>query len=238
MFHTRGPTFLELMGQAFSSTERGYDLLAAKFEYTPFRTPDQILKILELPGQESGPFVSALDLCCGTGAAMRKLRPLCRERVVGIDFSQGMLGVGQECTADASGRAKLLFVRADALQIPFVSQFDLAVCFGALGHIRRRDQPRLVKQIAQALKPGGRFVTVTTNLPSSWSLGYWMARAFNGAMHLRNLLIRPPFVMYYLRFLLPQARQLLESSGFEVEVRGGLFGGKLKHLKLVIATLR
>jgi len=43
MFHPAGPTFWELAEQCLSSTERGYDLLAPKFDFTPFRTPDEIL---------------------------------------------------------------------------------------------------------------------------------------------------------------------------------------------------
>jgi ubiquinone/menaquinone biosynthesis C-methylase UbiE len=35
--------------------------------------------------------MTPLDIACGTGAAFRILRPLCRRRRVGIDFSQGML---------------------------------------------------------------------------------------------------------------------------------------------------
>ena len=33
-------------------------------------------------------------------------------------------------------------------------------------------------------------------------------------MRIRNLLVRPPFVMYYLTFLLPRARKLLVERGF------------------------
>ena len=43
MFHPNGPTLRELTVEALSSTERGYDLLAPKFDHTPFRTPDIIL---------------------------------------------------------------------------------------------------------------------------------------------------------------------------------------------------
>ena len=68
MFHPQGPTFGELARQALSSTERGYDLLAPKFDYTPFRTPDSLLELVApLIGNEK-PIDSALDLCCGTGA--------------------------------------------------------------------------------------------------------------------------------------------------------------------------
>ena len=55
-------------------------------------------------------------------------------------------------------------------------------------------------------------------------------------MHVRNLLLSPPFNMYYLRFLLPEVKGLLEEHGFEVEVREGVFEGKFARHRLVIAT--
>src|SRR5438477_13026301 len=93
MFHPQGPSFFELAEQALSSTERGYDLLAPKFDYTPFRTPDWLLEPVSSYLKELGPFATGLDLCCGTGAGLEVLRPVCREQVVGIDFSRGMLAV-------------------------------------------------------------------------------------------------------------------------------------------------
>src|SRR5207253_6352639 len=122
-------------------------------------------------------------------------------------------------TADAPGTAALQFVRADALRMPFAGAFDLAVCFGAFGHILTRDEPRFVAQVAQALRPGGRFVFVTSRMPSMLSPIYWLARGFNGAMRVRNFLLSPPFIMYYLTFLLPEAQTLLEAAGFDVEVK-------------------
>src|SRR6185312_10155259 len=89
MFHPNGPTFRELAVQALSSTQRGYDLLAPKFDYTPFRTPQPLLDAVSIHLESLGPFDCGLDVCCGTGAGMAMLRPHCRERVVGIDFSQG-----------------------------------------------------------------------------------------------------------------------------------------------------
>ena len=46
MFHPEGPSVLELTNQWLSSTQLGYDLLAPKFDYTPFRTPDSVLSIV------------------------------------------------------------------------------------------------------------------------------------------------------------------------------------------------
>lgn len=235
MFHPHGPTFWELARQALSSTERGYDLLAPKFDFTPFRTPDVVLETTAACLGEPGSIASALDVCCGTGAAMRALRPLCRERVVGIDMSQGMLDVARLHLADAPGEARLELVRGDVLDMPFAGEFELAVCFGALGHILRRDEPQFVGQVHKALRPGGRFAFLTSHMPPLLSRRYWLARAFNGAMRVRNLLIRPPFIMYYLTFLLPQCQMLLEQQGFDVEIREP-FGSRLAELKLVIGT--
>ena len=61
------------------------------------------------------------------------------------------------------------------------------------------------------------------------------ARAFNAAMRVRNALWSPPFVMYYLTFLLPRARALLETAGFAVEVRRGVLPAPHERYVLVIA---
>jgi ubiquinone/menaquinone biosynthesis C-methylase UbiE len=238
MFHPQGPTFFELARQALSSTERGYDLLAPKFEYTPFRTPDFLLEAAAHHLQADAPFGAGLDLCCGTGAAMRTLRPLCRDRVVGIDFSQGMLEVARQLTPDAPGMAPLEFVRSNVLAMPFDRAFDLAVSFGAFGHILREDEPRFVSEIARALKPGGRFVFTTVYMPPLWSPAYWASRGFNAAMRVRNFLIRPPFIMYYLTFVLPEVKGLLERHGFDVQEKPLGLPRPFSAFRLVTAVRR
>lgn len=236
MFHPKGPTFWELARQALSGTQRGYDLLAPKFDYTPFRTPQLLLDAVGVHLESLGPFESGLDVCCGTGAAMAVLRPHCRQRVVGLDFSRGMLEVGRQRTAEAPGAARLEFVQGDALAIPFDSAFDVAVSFGAFGHILQKDEPRFVGQIARVLKPGGRFIFITTSMPPRTSPHYWFSRLFNGAMRVRNFLISPPFIMYYLTFLLPDVETLLRRAGLDVEVRAMGLQGLWSAARLVIAT--
>ncbi|MFE2537757.1 class I SAM-dependent methyltransferase [Streptomyces sp. NPDC059371] len=95
MFTPQGPTLRELAVQALSSIEHGYDLLAPKFDHTPFRTPDTILEAVGSALAPIGPFAAGLDLCCGTGAGMEVLRELCRDSVTGVDISAGMLAVGR-----------------------------------------------------------------------------------------------------------------------------------------------
>ena len=74
---------------------------------------------------------------------------------------------------------------------------------------------------------------VTSRMPSMWSSSYWVSRGFNAAMHVRNALWSPPFVMYYLTFLLPEATEYLEDAGFEVRIVDEM----LERLVLVDASL-
>lgn len=236
MFHPRGPTLAELVRQAWSSTEQGYDLLAPKFEYTPFRTPDELLSGV---APHVGPPASAarsIDLCCGTGAAMRMLRPLTRDEVVGVDFSAGMLDEARRLTADAPGTAALRFVQADVCDLELPDSFDVATCFGALGHIPDHEQHRFAASVRRLLAPGGRFVFVTAERPRWHELRALLSRGFNAAMHLRNALRAPPFVMYYLRFMLPEARELLEQHGFACSVRPLHDSAPQRQLRVVVAT--
>lgn len=238
MYHEKGPSFLELMKQALSSTDEGYDRLAPKFDYTPFRTPDAVLERAAAVVRDKGVRARrGLDVCCGTGAGMRWFRPLCTEEMVGIDRSRGMLEEAERRLAPLRSEVPLRLVQGDAMAMPFDDgTFELAVSFGAFGHILERDEPRFVGELARVLKPGGRFVFITSEMPSMMSPQYWVARGFNGAMRVRNALIKPEFIMYYLTFLLPGVRFLLRSKGFDVEVVEGAFDAPFGAAKLVIAT--
>ncbi|MFF7265119.1 class I SAM-dependent methyltransferase [Streptomyces sp. NPDC008159] len=103
MFTPQGPSLRELAVQALSSVEHGYDLLAPKFDHTPFRTPDSVLDAVERALTALGPFDHGLDLCCGTGAGMEVLHELCRESATGVDISAGMLAVGRDRLTAGSG---------------------------------------------------------------------------------------------------------------------------------------
>jgi len=217
VFHPDGPTFLELARQALSSTERGYDLLAPKFDYTPYRTPDFALAAVREALDDGAAVGAALDVCCGTGAGLEMLARLQPARLVGVDMSAGMLA--QAAQNLAAHDAVLELVRGDALNLPFEGEFDVVTCFGAFGHILERDEARFVENVRRALKPGGRFAFVTSEMPPLSSRSYWLARGFNAAIRMRNAVLPHRFEMYYLTFLLPRARALLEARGFAVESR-------------------
>ena len=239
VYHPEGPTFFELMRQALVSTERGYDLIAPKFDYTPFRTPEPVLDAMmaAIRDDRSGTELRAgLDVCCGTGAALRHLRATCKERVVGLDFSHGMLDEARRRLEDAPGEAKIELVHGDALALPFENEFDIVTSVGAFGHILPEDEDRFVAGIARALRRGGRFVFATGEMPSVTSSWWWMARTFNGVMRVRNAVLASKFIMYYLTFLWPDVRRRLERHGFRVEGRRGLCQAPYDRVIIVIAT--
>jgi ubiquinone/menaquinone biosynthesis C-methylase UbiE len=231
MFAPGGPTFRELVKQALVSTERGYDLLAPKFDKTPFRTPEPVVEALREVLGPPGSVDAGLDVACGTGAALRQLRTLCRGRVAGIDFSHGML---DEARRNVGMSVEL--VRGDVLAMPFESEFDVATCVGALGHIERKDEDRFVAGIARALRPGGRFAFATGRRPTAKELGFWISHGFNAVMRVRNAIRKPEFVMYYLTFMWPDVEQLLERHGFSVEAFEDRCPPPFQRTILVVAT--
>lgn len=210
MFSPKGPSLRELCIQALSSVERGYDLLAPKFDHTPFRTPERILGATAHALSELGPFRHGLDVCCGTGAGMLVLRPLCQGRVTGVDFSAGMLAQARSAHPDAT------WVRADARALPFAEVFDLAVTFGALGHFLPTERPALFEGVYRALRPGGLFTLPVGGPPPRTSVLHWATLGFDLAMRVRNAVWRPPFVMYYRTNRLPAVRDDLTAAGFTV----------------------
>ncbi|MEU9261387.1 class I SAM-dependent methyltransferase [Streptomyces sp. NPDC049952] len=218
MFTPQGPTLRELAVQALSSTMRGYDLLAPKFDRTPYRTPDRVLEAVGDAVRPLGPFDRGLDVCCGTGAGVGVLRGLCRERATGVDFSAGMLDVARAGLTGGTGGPPVDWVRADALALPFTRAFDLALSFGAFGHFLPEERPGLFGQVHAALRPGGLFVFPVGAPPAVGSRAYWSLLGFDLAMRARNALWRPPFVMYYRTFPLAGVVDDLVGTGFTVRL--------------------
>jgi ubiquinone/menaquinone biosynthesis C-methylase UbiE len=233
MFSPPGPSVRELARQALSSVEDGYDLLAPKFDYTPFRTSDGVLDAAIGALQPLGRFGRGLDVCCGTGAGMRVLESVCDGPVIGVDFSMGMLA--RAARAHPGGT----WVRADARSLPFAGAFDLAVSFGAHGHFLPAERPALFAGVYRALRPGGLFAfPIAAPQPISSGV-YWALLGFDVAMRVRNAVWRPPFVMYYRTWPLHAVCNDLTGSGFTVSAVPvtalGQRADRSLHYRLVLA---
>lgn len=107
---------------------------------------------------------SILDLATGTGdlafAFHRKVGD--QGRVVGLDFSAGMLA--EAARKVAKRKVPLHLLRGDALALPFDADgFDVAsIAFG----IRNVDDPsQCVAEMARVVRPGGRVVVLEFGTP-------------------------------------------------------------------------
>lgn len=89
---------------------------------------------------------SVLEVGCGTGLILNRLRSAGCRSAVGVDISRGMLSVAQE-------RGHLV-VQGSALALPFADEsFDVVVCFKVLAHIRGVGEA--IQEMTRVLKPGG-----------------------------------------------------------------------------------
>jgi trans-aconitate methyltransferase len=96
-----------------------------------------------------GPADDVLDVGCGTGALLARVRALTSGRVVGVDPSAGMIEAARR---DAPAGATL--ERLAAEDLPYRAEFDLVLSNSALQWFH--DVPRALARVRRALRPGGR----------------------------------------------------------------------------------
>ena len=105
-----------------------------------------------------------LDIGCAAGAEIEPLRSR-GFRIVGIDYSEKMLGFAQRQFAVLDG---VHFCRADAESLPFASaSFDQVVCLGVFEYLSTYD--RCLEEIRRVLRPGG---VVIISVPTRVSLDH------------------------------------------------------------------
>ncbi|CAM3768106.1 class I SAM-dependent methyltransferase [Smaragdicoccus niigatensis] len=92
-----------------------------------------------------------LDVGCGDGYVTRLIGArLPNGSVIGVDPSPRMIAAARA----AGEQSNVTFETGDVLTMAYPPQFDLVVSFNALHWVR--DQVRAYRNIAAALKPGGR----------------------------------------------------------------------------------
>lgn len=97
-----------------------------------------------------------LDVPCGGGITLRRLREDQNIRYVAADVAPSMLARARRRVPSLTdGRVE--FVECDITRMPFQDgEFDLAVCFSGLHCLP--DPAGAVSEIARCLRPGGRLV--------------------------------------------------------------------------------
>jgi len=112
----------------------------------------------------------ALDLCCGTGDLSFALQRRANARIVGADFSHAMLVRARRKALRANGSARVEFLEADALRLPFANQtFDLVTT--AFGFRNLANYQEGLRETVRVLKPGGTLAILEFCEPASGLLG-------------------------------------------------------------------
>ena len=117
---------------------------------------DFLVKELELDKS-----MRILDLACGHGRHTNQLAEL-RYNVVGVDISQGFLEIARKNAKDKGLTTE--FIRNDMREIAFKEEFDrVLLLFTSFGYFEDEDNIKVIKNVANVLKPGGLFCFDTFN---------------------------------------------------------------------------
>jgi SAM-dependent methyltransferase len=100
------------------------------------------------------PGAKLLDVPCGGGRHARALAAM-GFAVTGVDISSDFLAAAR---ADM-GLLPIEFHQRDMTDLPWPNAFDGVYCFGnSFGYLRDADNVRFLQAVANALKPGARFI--------------------------------------------------------------------------------
>ncbi len=127
---------------------KGYNKIAGKYskQRKRYQSKTLLLKFLKYIKKNS----KVLDLGCGAGIPVSKFLADDGCKVVGIDFSDGMLNLARKNVPAAR------FVKKDITKIKFKEDyFDGAVSFYAIIHIPREYHLKIYRNLHKMLKPGG-----------------------------------------------------------------------------------
>lgn len=164
------------VAEVYSSNSYNY---ATKF-YRPWREHTETYTVLNamVDGQnlnnDSLTGMNVLDIACGGGHYAREYLKLGAERVVGLDISQGQVDNAILFSrTEGFKKSRFDFYCADcgdleevkrSMENESVKQFDIITAVWLLGNAPNRVIHRkMMDVVSYFLKPGGKFVTITSN---------------------------------------------------------------------------
>ena len=122
-------------------------------------------QLAEAVGLREGETV--LDICTGTGSLLLNLQGKVghQGRVVGVDFSHGMLKVAKEKSRHFKN---VLLVEADVASLPFKERaFDAVTCSHAFYELKGEAVGKTLREVRRVLKPGSPFLMMEHEIPSN-----------------------------------------------------------------------
>ncbi|WZY01701.1 demethylmenaquinone methyltransferase [Bacillus sp. FSL W7-1360] len=148
--------------EVFQSIHKKYDMMNSVISlqrHVAWRK-DTMKRMQVMPG------ASALDVCCGTADWTISLAKQVGEkgRVIGLDFSENMLSVGQE-KVDALRLDQVELICGNAMSLPYPDDtFDYVTIGFGLRNVP--DYIQTLKEMRRVVKPGGQVVCLETSKPT------------------------------------------------------------------------
>jgi demethylmenaquinone methyltransferase/2-methoxy-6-polyprenyl-1,4-benzoquinol methylase/phosphoethanolamine N-methyltransferase len=137
----------------------------------------RVIALLNLRGGEQ-----ILDIGCGTGTLTRDIAAALTDKekscCTGLDAAERMIEVARRKAAQVPN---IHFDAAIAEHLPYENEtFDAAVSTFFFHHIHFALKRQVLAEAARVLKPGGRFIIVDVDIPTSWfgalcaRSGHWL----------------------------------------------------------------
>jgi len=149
------------------------------------------------------PDMRILDVGCGVGGSTRRLSHETGCYVIGIDLSDEYIETAERLTQLLNMQERVKFQAASALELPFDDNtFDGA--WSIQMNMNIEDKPRLLKEVARVLKPGGRAILYEVCGNKNTPVYFPVPWAQDSSMS----------------FLVPPEsfRDIIKSAGFDIEV--------------------
>jgi len=188
-----------------------YNKIAEDFSATRAYIWDDIKVLLDYVGEGD----SVLDVGCGNGRLVEGLKEK-NVKYLGIDFSEKLI---------AEARKKYPhheFAVVDLAEFHSdQAKYDVVFCLSVLNHFPKDFQEKIILNIKSALKPGGCLLMINWNL---WNIkskkSVWRLPKFGKFQDLMTIWrgASEQVKLYYYAFTNGEIRNLLNKTGFEVEV--------------------
>lgn len=140
----------------------GYEAIASEFEAR--RQPHIGVAIVRTWAQALPPGAAVLDLGCGHGVPIARVLTEGNATVYGVDASPSLAAAFRD-------RFPQAHVACEAVEASrfFDRTFEAAIAVGLLFLLSPEAQRRLIVKVADALKPGGRFLFTAPTEPCTWN---------------------------------------------------------------------